>query len=176
MPDMPDMPPEVAARMEAWQKYGSPGPEHERLNVLKGRWKAKVTSWMTADMPPMESRGDAEFVPVLGGRFLEQRFRGEMGGQPFEGFGHFGYDRLRNEYTQTWFDSMSTGMMVMTGTADPTGRVVEYRGKMTDAVTRQESESRQVMRLHPERLEFEFYWPDPSGREFKAMEIVYTRS
>lgn len=173
---MPDLPPEVQARMDAWQKYGSPGPEHERLNALAGRWKARVVSYVAPGTPPMESTGEVEFVRVLGGRFIEQRYRGEMGGAPFNGLGHIGYDRLRKEYQQTWLDSMSTGLLFLTGQGGPASREIEFTGKMTDALTGVEAVTRQVMRIHPERIEMEFYWPDQNGREFKTMEIVYTRA
>lgn len=173
---MPDLPPEVVTRMEAWQKYGPPGPEHQRLAELAGRWKAKVTSYVAPGVPPMVSLGEAEFRTVLGGRFLEQRYRGDMAGQPFEGFGHFGYDRLRNEYVQTWLDSMSTGMMVLTGSSDASGHVIDFSGTMKDPVTGQEGTIRQVMRIQPGKFDLEMYWPGPDGREFKTMEIVYTKA
>ena len=64
----------------------------------------------------------------MGGRYLEQRFKGDIMGMPFEGIGYTGYDNVKKQYWGTWMDNMSTGMMTSTGTAPPTGRSWTFNG------------------------------------------------
>ncbi|HEX2162632.1 MAG TPA: DUF1579 family protein, partial [Thermoanaerobaculia bacterium] len=42
----PEMTPEQAAEMAAWQKAGTPGPEHEKLASMAGDWSIEVRMWM----------------------------------------------------------------------------------------------------------------------------------
>ena len=55
---------------------------------------------------------------ALDGRVMVEQFEGTMMGAPFKGHGMSGYDNVTGKYWSTWNDSMSTGLMVSTGTCD----------------------------------------------------------
>jgi hypothetical protein len=42
--------------METMMKLGQPGPEHEKLKVLEGKWDADVTTQMMPGMPEERAR------------------------------------------------------------------------------------------------------------------------
>src|SRR5205085_4267708 len=63
----PALSPAEQSMMEKYTKAATPGPEHQQLAKLAGKWDLQVTSWMTPGGAPMKSTGTAEFKPVLGG-------------------------------------------------------------------------------------------------------------
>src|SRR5215208_3223606 len=81
----PAMSAEEKAAMEAWQKFATPSEAHQKLSGMVGTWDAEVTSWMSPGAPPMKSKGTSVSRLVMGGRWIEQKFTGDMMGQPFEG-------------------------------------------------------------------------------------------
>jgi len=164
------------AVMEAMEAAGTPGPAHKALAGLEGTWTAKVKSWMSPTAPPAESEGTSENKMALGGRFLEQRYRGTFMGQPFNGVGYTGYDNLKKKYVATWMDSMGTTMMVTEGTADGGGKVITTTGTIPDAVTKKIVPIKAVTTLmDADHTSYEVWGSDPAGRVYKTLEIRYVR-
>jgi hypothetical protein len=175
--EKPKLTPEQQAEMEAWMKVGTPGAMHKALEPTIGSWTVKATSWQTPGGPPQTGTGTAVDSWVLGGRFVKEDFDGEFGGMKFQGLGYTGYDNLKKKYVGTWMDTMGTMVMVMTGTADPSGKVITLTSTMPDVMTGKPMKVRNVMRIVDANTHvMEMYGPDrSSGKEFKMMEIVYTK-
>lgn len=172
----PDMTPEQKAMMEAWMKVATPGENHKFLEPLVGSWAVKSTSWEKPDSPPEVSSGSAETTWILGGRFVQERFKGEYGGMPFDGLGFTGYDNYKKKYTAIWMDSMGTMTMFLTGTADAARRTLSMSGTVDDFMAGKPTAIRSVTRIVDARQHvYEMYGLDPTGKEFKMMELVYTR-
>jgi hypothetical protein len=95
-----------------------PGPEHEKIKKLEGTWIATVKG------PGGESKGTMTYKSILGGFWMASEFKGDFGGMPFTGHGMDGYDPIKKQYVEYWFDSMGPGAMVFTGTFDKTGKVL----------------------------------------------------
>ena len=72
--------------MEVYKKVGTPGDHHKLLAKLVGSWTTKTRSWMEPDKPPMETTGMCEQKMLLGGRYLQQKYTGDMMGEPFTGY------------------------------------------------------------------------------------------
>lgn len=174
MPQPPEMPEEMRAMMEAWQKAGTPGDAHAELASMAGTWTFTIKSWMDPANEPMVSTGTAERSMILGGRVLHEKVVSEMMGQKFEGIGVSGYDNVSGQYWSAWMDSMSTGCYVMHGSKDEATGDVVFDGEMEDpmrgtvairSVVKQEADGKQMMEWHEKR-----------GEEMvKTMEIVYVR-
>ena len=170
------MTPEQQAAMDAYMKAATPGPSHKLLEPTVGTFDAAVTTWETPGAPGQVSKGVAENIWILGGRWVRETYRGEFDGMPFEGIGYSGYDNLKQKYVSSWIDSMSTMMMITMGTVDATGKVFTCTGTLDDAVTGKAMAVREVVRVVDQNKHImETYGPDRSGKEFKMMEIVYTR-
>lgn len=164
------------AMMEAWAKAAAPGPEHEAMAGMAGTWTTVVKNFMDPSAPPMESKGTAEFAMELGGRYMVQRFHGEMMGQPFEGLGYDGFDNVTKTYRSIWMDSMSTGIMVMNGKADPASTSIKYTGSMTDAASGADIPMESVITfIDKDHQKMEMWQPGPDGKMVKSMEILYSR-
>jgi hypothetical protein len=166
---------DMQAMMDLYQKLGTPGAPHKLLASMAGSWIAKVKSWMEPDKPPMESAGASERKMLFDGRFLQEKFTGEMMGSPFNGIGFTGYDNNTKKYVSTWMDSMSTGILFFEGTADAGGKTITQKSRYNDPV-KGPAEWRSVTRIVDDNTEiFEMYNSVKGGKEEKMMEITYTR-
>jgi len=164
------------AMMEKYMKAATPGPEHQRLAKLAGKWKLEVTSWMAPGAPPQKSEAAAEFKPIFGGRYLQQEVKGNMMDQPFEGMGIEGFDNVTQERFGTWVDNMSTGAMVVRGKCATDAKKCTLKGKVSDAAAGKEVPvSETVTVASDDKFTFEMHGPGPGGKDFKMLEIVYTR-
>jgi hypothetical protein len=170
------MTPEQQAMMQKAEQYMTPGTEHKALEPMVGRWNAKVTMWMKPGDKPQESTGVAEMVWVLNNHFMKQDYHGMMMGKPFEGIGYTGYDKVRGEYQSIWMDNMATGLMYSTGPGG--GGVVKQSGTFGCPMTGDKAMwMRSEMKINsPNQITYTSYGKDASGKEFKGMEIVYTRA
>ena len=170
-------PPDEKAAMEAMMKAGTPGDAHKKLEPMVGTFDVKVKMWMDPSKPPEETTGKAENRWVLGNRYVQQSFEGTAMGQPFSGMGFMGYDNITKEYTGTWVDSMSTATMNSTGKLDATGKVMTLTAMVNDPVTGKACKiTEKVTVADNDRYMMEMWGPDPSGKNYKMMEIAYVRT
>ncbi len=162
--------------MEKYTKAATPGPEHQQMAKMAGKWKLQVVAWMAPGAPPMKSDGTAEFRTILGGRYLEQEVHGSMGDQPFEGRGLEGFDNITKTRFGTWVDSMGTGPMVMKGKCAAGAKTCTMKGKVSDAIAGKEITVSQTMTIKDDNsFTLEMQGPGPDGKQFKSLEILYTR-
>ncbi len=165
----------MQAMMETYQKLGTPGAPHKLLKSMTGIWQTKTKACMESGKPPVESTGTCEQKMILGGRFLQQEFTGDMMGAPFTGIGITGYDNHKKKYVSTWMDSMSTGIFYFEGTADADGKTITQECRVDDPV-KGPMKWRSVTKIVDDKTHlFEMYGTDKSGKEELMMEIAYTR-
>ena len=166
---------DMQAMMDVYKKLGTPGAPHKMLASMVGSWKTKVKSWCDPSTGPMESTGTSEQKMLLGGRFLQQEFTGEMMGSPFNGIGVTGYDNHTKKYVSTWMDSMGTALLVFEGTASADGRTITQESRYDDPIKGPVKWRSVTKFVDGNTLVFEMYGSDKSGKEEKMMEITYSR-
>ena len=166
---------DMQAAMEVYKKLATPGVPHKLLASMAGSWTTRTKSWMGPDSPPMESAGTSEQKMLLGGRFLQQEFAGDMMGSPFSGVGLNGYDNNTGKYVSTWMDTMSTAILYFEGTAGADGKTIMQTARYDDVV-QGPMQFRSVTRMVDDNtMYFELYSTGKSGKEEKMMEMTYTR-
>jgi hypothetical protein len=171
----PEMTPEQKAEMEAYMKAGTPGAPHKAMAASVGTFDAKVKSWQAPGQPPTEEAATATRTMALDGRVRVEDFKGSMMGMPFTGHGMQGYDNVTGKYWATWNDSMSTGLMVSEGTCDAKNACT-FKGSWNDPVKKTKVTSRMASKwTSPTTEVFEMWGPGKDGKEFKMMEITYTK-
>lgn len=162
--------------MQKWMEYMTPGDMHKMLAKGVGNWKAKSTFWMAPGGEPMNSEATATSEMIMGGRYLMSKMKGNMMGMPFEGMAIEGYDNAAKMFMSTWIDNMGTGIMFMTGKWDETTKQVIYTGKMMDPMSGSWVDVREVVtHVSDTEMKMEMFGPGPDGKEFKNMEINYTK-
>ena len=165
---------EMAKMMAEMEKAATPGPEHKALAELAGTWSTSSKMYMDPTKPPVESKGTEEAKVILGGRFVEMNYKGNMMNKPFEGMGVTGYDNIKKKYIMTWMDSMGTAVYVAEGTGDAKQRT--YTGEETGP-NGQKRPFRWVVKVDSkDKHTMEMYGLGMDGKEMKQGEITYTRS
>jgi hypothetical protein len=164
------------AMMAAWQKVMNPGAPHQRLEPIVGSWRVKTTMTMTPNAPPDVSEGVSEHRWVLGGRFVEQVFRGTIGGAPFEGLGYTGYDNATRKYIGTWMDTFGTGLMTSVSVGKPSDTGIDFESDGFDPAGKPMKMWSKARVQDPDHHTYEMWAKGPNGRKFRTMLIEYTRA
>jgi hypothetical protein len=167
---------EQKAAMEAMMKAGTPGDAHKKLASMVGTWDTKVMMWMDPAAPPQVSKGTSTNKWVLGKRWVRQDFSGSFMGKPFTGVGYTGYDNVKEQYVGTWMDSASTSVMVSNGKAEDDGKTYTFSSTMDDPMTKKPVDLKtKVTVVDNNKHVMEMWGPAPDGKQYKMMEITYTR-
>ena len=171
----PEMTPAQKAEMEAYVKAGTPGDAHAALAKTVGNYDLLIKSWHDPAGPATEEKGTATRTMALDGRVLVEDVKSQMHGQPWTGHGMHGYDNTTGRHWSTWNDSMSTGIMLSDGTCDAAGACT-FTGSWNDPVTKGKVNSRMTTKwTSPTTEVFEMWVPGKDGKEFRMMEITYTK-
>jgi len=161
--------------MDIYAELSTPGAPHKLLERMAGTWRMQGDCRMEPGGDWIEHTGISEQRMVLGGRFLQQDFKGEMLGIPFTGIGFTGYDNHTEKYVSTWLDSFGTGIYHFEGTGSSDGKSITQTCSYDDPV-RGPLTWRNVTRIvDATTLEFRMYTIDSSGREDEMAVLVYTR-
>jgi len=170
--------PSQAEMMQRWQEFMTPNAAHTKLGDLAGSWSAEVKLWMNGPAAePVISRGTAEYVMSLGGRFLQETFSGSMMDMPFSGIGYTGFDNFKKKYVGFWIDNSTTAFSTMEGTLDKDGKVLTMWGKMDDPMSGEKDKSiKSVWRfLDKNSIVYEVYDVTAYGESKPVMLITYAR-
>jgi len=163
------------AMMELYAKLAAPGEQHRQLASLAGSWTTKTKEWMEPGKPPVETTGSAEMKTLLDGRFLQQDLTGQMMGQPFSGIETIGYDNLLKRYVTTWMSNTSTMIFMMEGTASPDGKTITLKGQHAEPGGGSMKHRAVWTIVDSNTQSFDMYGAHHGGKEWKIMEITYTR-
>jgi hypothetical protein len=172
----PAVDPQMKAMMEAMERFGTPGPEHQVLLQGVGTWDVESKMWMDPAAPPFVSKGVSTLRAILGGRYVQYDYEGDAMGMPFTGFGVSGYDRYNKKYVSLWLDSMSTGFALTEGACDAAGKVCTETGVWDDYTTGKKVKVKNVStHLDNDHFTLQMFMVQPDGSEVKTMELAYTR-
>lgn len=150
--DSPQDPARDGPLLQKAKELAATGPEHALLAKLAGDWNVVWTTHATGS-EAKEERGRATGSLLLGGRYVQVLFRMQAGQVPVQGMQLFGFDTLRQQFTSSWRDDLSTwsvecngprpeagsepGVFELQGTVgdvhDPTGRPFRMRVQVQDA-------------------------------------------
>ncbi len=166
---------DMQTMMETWMKLAQPAEPHAQLASMAGSWSTKSKEWMEPGKPPVESTGTSDMKMLLGGRFLQQHFDGNMMGRPYQGIGTTAYDNVRQRYVSTWIDTMSTGIFMMEGTAGADGKTITLHGDHQMPGGGKMKHRAVWTIVDGNNQTFEMYGAHGHGKEMKMMEIAYTR-
>lgn len=163
------------AMMAAWQKAMNPSDGHRRLDPLVGSFRAKTTFTMMPGAPPDLSEATSEHRWVLGGRYLEQVYKGTSMGMPFEGRGYTAYDNVQKKYLGVWMDTFGTGLMTSVGVGKPTDREIRMDSEAIDPSGAKVHFDAIIRIEDRDHHTFEMWTKGPDGKRFRQMLVEYTR-
>lgn len=162
--------------MKKWMEYATPGKMHKGLEYFAGKWTSKTKYWMKPGGEAMETTGTSVAKMIMGGRYLKTVNKGKMMGMDHTGMAIVGYDNYNKKFVGTWLDSAGTGLFPYEGTLDSTGKVRTDTATWDEIMSGGKHDVRMVTTiLGKDTYKFEMYMKYPKMKEFKSMEMVYTR-
>lgn len=168
--------PDSAAVAKAWMDYATPSKAHEMLAKDNGTWDAELTFWSPDNPQEMKSTATVTYKMIMGGKYQEGTYSGDMFGMPFEGKGTVAFDNATEEFISTWIDNMGTGMMVTRGKYDETAKTSTFHGEMVDPVTKKAKKVKEVITyIDDNNQKMEMFDVSEDGKEFKSMQVVSKR-
>ena len=165
-----------AEQMKIWTDYMTPGPMHEMLAKSVGEWKTISKFWMDPAGDPMVVEGTGKTEMILGGRYQKMTSYSTMMGMETEGISTVGYDNATEEFTMTWIDNIGTGTAIAKGKYDESTNSIIMNGTMVDPMSKQEMNFKQIFKFMDDDHHLLEMFLDYNGKEFKSMEIEFTRS
>lgn len=163
------------AEEKAWMAYMTPGEPHKMLAEETGTWDCEMTLWMEPGAKPEKYKSVAEVKMVLGGRYQEGVYKGDMMGMPFEGKSTVGYNNASKEFTTTFMDNMGTGIMVSKGTYDKATKTIKSKGETVNPIDGKKSTYREDYTFIDANTRKLVMYDMHEGKEFKSMELVMKR-
>jgi hypothetical protein len=164
-------------RARAIAQLSEPGPQHQRLKSLVGHWSSvsRVTPTPGADV--IEVPSSAEYRSILGGRFVMASSQIEFGGETGYGMTVYGYDRFKNRYTFYYIQDHDTQSLSGLGTPDATGQTIVFDVTMDVPLTGETGKHYRTLLTFdgPNQHTFEMWTAGPDGKEWRPLQIVYTR-
>lgn len=165
-----------ADMMKKWQEAMTPGEMHKVLASVEGDWTTDGKMWMDPKAQPATSTGTANYKMILGGRYQESTFKGDMMGMPFEGVGVMGYDNVKKQFESTWFDNMGTGTMRAEGQFDAATKTFTLKGKFIDPMSGKECSVRETLQMVDNNKHIMTMYSSIGGApEYKTMELTFNR-
>lgn len=160
-----------------WLKAHQPRIEQVELSKLfVGEWNATATTWNTPGSSPVTTNGIATFYPTMNGRFVASDFEGTLRQRPFRSTGFFGFNNAENRYESVWVDSDNSGVQFFTGSRTDSNTFT-WNTTTTDPVSGQRKTIRAVTTLNGrDRITHTVFETLSGGKEFKALEIAYSRT
>ena len=165
----------LTPEMKVMMAYATPGKMHEMLSEYDGDWKEDVTFWMDAGAPPMQNTSTCSNNMIMEGRYQESRHIAMMNNMPFEGTGLLGYDNAKKVFVSTWVDNMGTGITYMVGTWDDANKTIHFTGTSVDPLSGKDLKVRQDLKFTDSNNQLLEMYTTKNGKEFKSMEIKFTR-
>jgi hypothetical protein len=165
-----------AEQMAQWQEAMTPSLGHARLMSMVGSWRTKTTFTMAPGAPDQVSAGTSVHRMVLGGRYLEQNYKGTSMGMPFEGIGYTGYDNVQKRYVGTWMDTFGTGVLHSHGVGRPTDERIDFVAEgIEPSGNKRVFDSIIRIRNHGQHS-YELWTDGPNGKSFRMMLVEYERA
>ena len=164
----------MEAMFKQMAEANKPGAKHEWMKKFHGRWASKTTVFGEGGATVMTGEGTMTYRPEMGGRYLGMRYRGTFGGEPFEGAGTMGYCNAEKRFEATWYDSMTTDLMLMTGEPSADGKTLTLTGTSPEPDGTRGQMKEVLTFTSDDAFKSEFYMV-AGGQDIKVMEITYTR-
>jgi hypothetical protein len=166
-------------QMRAMAEMAAPAEQHKQLATSAGTWDVEMTMWedpQDAAKTPTKSKGSSTIRSVLNGLYLQEEFKGDVMGMPYEGLGLIGYSKEKKRYFTLWADGMGTTPMILWGTADATGKVVTYEGEPYTCPKGEFTPRITFTHVDADHAKMEMWGKRTDDTEWrKQMELTYSR-
>lgn len=156
-------------------RLARPDAHHERLQRLVGDWDVELTTSGPSGAMRTD-RGRVVAKAILGGRYVLAEYTLAIAPVTVAAVQIFGFDALRQLWTASWRDDLSTWSVDGSGPpADPETGVLVLRGTLADAQDPTGRPFRQVVDLSKPDTVVVTLYDTHQGREFERQRQRWTR-
>lgn len=178
--DAPAGPPDSAAMAEmtkTWMDFATPGAEHAWMAKQSGTWTCdSVKQWMDPSQPPTVAKATQKLSMGLNGLYQMTDFSTTMMGQPMQGHGIMGFDKMKKKFVLSWVDNMGSGIVRMEGSYNDGTKMLSMAGKQSDPISKTETDMRQELKfIDDNSFTMSMYGAGHDGKESKFMEGTFKR-
>jgi hypothetical protein len=153
-----------------------PAKPHEVLAGTVGEWSLAIRVWSAPEGEPTETTGTATGRWILGERFVETTYQGEVMGRPFEALKIEGYEKVKEHYLSTWRDNLGTYTLIFEGACGDDCSKRTMIASFQDPISKQQLRIKGLTTLTgDDSYSYESYILMPDGSEFKNMELLAER-
>jgi Protein of unknown function (DUF1579) len=163
-----------AQDMEDAMKSSLPGPEHDVLKLLTGKWKSTITVRFDPSNP-VTGKGSTTNRMILGGRFLQMEGEGTVMGVKAANMQILGYDNRKGKYFSFSIDELGTYAVTAQGDYDAATKTITLSG------VEEQGEMKMNFRflikiVDKNKFNFNLIFDIPGQGEMTIVEGVYTRA
>ena len=107
---------------------------------------------------------------------MQENFQGKIAGENYIGLGLIGYDNGSRNFKTVWADSLNTALTTSVGKYDPEQNSLQLESQVYDPlVSGVKTVYSRIKITSPDSYTFSMLDRSPEGREFKSLEMQYTR-
>jgi hypothetical protein len=151
-----------------------PGPVHQRLNDLAGKWDVAIQYKLGKNVQNGNATCEARWI--LGGRFLQQDYDSRFQGEPFHVMQILGYDNQKKRVIELMMDTMSTSVLHNEGEISEDGKVITNVGDSRDPRTKKPYKLRTVYTIADrDHFTIEWFRADEGAADEKVVTLTHAR-
>lgn len=111
---------------------------------------------------------------VVEGRFIQMEYNNTFQGKPLTVVRYLGFDRYKNKYTKTHFESTHIDMMNSEGTISSDGKIITCWGNHVDVSINKSVKVRTVTTfVDNDTFVLEMIYTNPDGKDFKTVTLTH---
>jgi hypothetical protein len=153
----------------------APGQEHRVFDVMQGSWDVSLKIPI-GNGKHIDGKTFCKAEWVMDGRFMRLEYNSTFQGKPLTVVRYLGFDRYKNKYTETHFESTHTDMMMSEGTISPDGKTVTCWGNHVDVAINKSVKVRTVTTfVDNDTFVLEMIYTDTDGKDFKTVTLTHKR-
>lgn len=157
------------------KQLATPNEHHTRLQKLVGEWDVLLRTTEPGGQQQQE-RGRVVVAAILGGRYVVANYTLQLQGAKVEAVQILGFDTLRQVYTASWRDSLSTWSVECAGPAvADRPDVVTMAGTLVDVQDPTGRPFRQVVDLGTDKVVTVRLFDTHAGKEFEVQVQEWTQ-
>jgi uncharacterized protein YdeI (BOF family) len=152
-----------------------PGAEQAYLAKRAGEYTRSVKFVGQPDADATASTGTAKISVILDGRFVQEENNDTVFGRPVSGMRLYGYNNITKQYEAIWTYTMSTAILMLTGTSNDAGKTIDYAGTSEASDGSKIQLHARVRQVSDDQFVVTLSSAGPDGKEAAFQETTYTR-
>lgn len=152
-----------------------PGPEQAFLAKRAGEYTRVVKFLGQPNADTTAGTGTSKISVVLDGRFIQEENNDTVFGKPVSGLRLWGYNNVTKQYEAVWTYTMSTAILMLTGTSSDGGKTIEYTSTSGTPGGNNSPLHARVLQVSDDQFVVTLSSAGPDGKVAAFQETTYTR-